>query len=171
MFWEDVWEEIKKPSMSLFNPLPTGIFLACTNVLVLPKLFKRWWCKYLQPVCKRRTSISTWDSCAALACEDVSGKKKAGSGFTWLLWAPKAYSAAIKLTKGISKALSQGYGGGGKLKYCEFYLVNFRLLISSSFGDWLLYRRIVWKHGHTGEWKVRKVFDFFFPFLPADSFL
>lgn len=74
MFWEDVWEEIKQPLM--VYPLLTGILLACTNVLVLPKLFKRGWCKYLQPVCKRRVSIGISDSYAALAWKDVSGKRK-----------------------------------------------------------------------------------------------
>lgn len=39
MFWEDVWEEIKQ-SLTVYPPL-TGVFLASTNVLVLPKLFKR----------------------------------------------------------------------------------------------------------------------------------
>lgn len=38
MFWEDVWEEIKQ-SLMVYPPL-TGVFLASTNVLVLPKLFK-----------------------------------------------------------------------------------------------------------------------------------
>lgn len=98
LFWEDVWEEIKQPLM--VYPPPTGIFLASTNVLVLPKLFKRRWCKYLQPVRKRRASIGILDSCAALAWEDVSGKERAGSKSTSLLRGSQSIFSSYQAHRG-----------------------------------------------------------------------
>lgn len=74
---------------------------------------------------------------------------------------PSSQRASLRLSQ-------RAKWGGGKP---EVLWILPCLLICSSFGDWLLYRRIVWKHGPTREWQVRKVFGFFFSFLPADSFL
>lgn len=99
-----------------------------TNVLVLPKLFKRQWCKYLQPVCKSRAPIGISNSCAALDLKNASGKAKSWFWVCITVRGPKTQPVAIKPTEGIFEAFTS-LSRGAKLKYCEFYLVKFHSLL------------------------------------------